>query len=79
MKFFPGFQKNEFFIAGSSYAGIYIPYLIQQIKGFDNKDKNNINLKGFIIGNPYTSEKIEFEDSLVDSTYSHGLLSLVLI
>lgn len=73
---FPDFKENDLFISGTSYSGIYIPYLVQQIKGIDNKEKNSINLKGFIIGNPYTSEKIEYDDSFVDTAYTHGLISL---
>lgn len=48
VNFFKGFSEfanNEFFITGESYAGIYIPMLMDQI------DKNGgINLKGAAIG-----------------------------
>jgi hypothetical protein len=47
-KGFPEFAKNEFFITGESYAGIYIPMLAEQIM-LDKENK--INLKGLAVGN----------------------------
>ena len=49
---FPELQKNDFWITGESYAGIYIPTLAQQII-LDNAKKPAvpINLKGVLVGN----------------------------
>jgi len=44
---YPEYVKNEFYITGESYAGIYIPMLTQQIM---NNKPTNINLKGLAIG-----------------------------
>ena len=73
---FTEYQDKDFYITGESYAGTYIPHLVQQIKKYskENKDAININLKGFIIGNPYTSEETDFEDSMVEFGFSHGLI-----
>ena len=70
------YQNNSFYIAGESYAGTYIPYLVREIKKYseENNDAIKINLKGFLIGNPYTSEETDFEDSMVEFGFSHGLI-----
>ena len=73
---FSEYKNNDLFISGTSYAGIYIPYLVQQIKGIDNKEVNNIKLKGILIGAPYTSSKYDYEAVIVDSIYAHGIISL---
>jgi len=44
---YPEFATQEFYITGESYAGIYIPTLVQQIEAHTD---SNINLKGFAIG-----------------------------
>ena len=48
-------MNNEFFIAGESYAGIYIPLLASEIINYNRKiDDHKINLKGVLIGNGCT-------------------------
>lgn len=52
---FPGFKKNDFYITGESYAGIYIPTLARAILDFNEEaDVERINLKGFAVGNGCT-------------------------
>lgn len=51
---FPEFKPNQFWIAGESYAGMYIPFLAEQILNHNNEQENDedkINLQGFLIGN----------------------------
>jgi len=73
---FQEYQKNDFYITGESYAGTYIPHLVKQIVKYSKENKNaiKINIKGFLIGNPYTSEETDFEDSMVEFGFSHGLI-----
>ena len=73
---FTEYQNNDFYITGESYAGTYIPHLVKEIKKYSKENDNaiNINLKGFLIGNPYTSEDTDFEDSMVEFGFSHGLI-----
>lgn len=46
---FPEYSSNKFYITGESYAGIYIPMLMDQIK--QNSLNANINFIGSAIGN----------------------------
>jgi cathepsin A (carboxypeptidase C) len=47
---FPGLAKNEFFITGESYAGVYVPTLTKEI--LDNAPE--VNIKGIAVGDPCT-------------------------
>ncbi|KAK2358428.1 serine carboxypeptidase [Trifolium repens] len=73
---FPHLKSRDFFIAGESYAGRYIPQLAEVI--FDrNKDKNKysfINLKGFIVGNPETNDYYDYK-GMVEYAWSHAVIS----
>lgn len=53
---YPKYSKQQFFIAGESYGGRYVPALAQQIL----KDKMNINLKGISIGNGLVSPALQY-------------------
>ncbi|CAN8287868.1 unnamed protein product, partial [Cochlearia groenlandica] len=72
---FPVYKENEFYIAGESYAGKYIPELAEVI--YDkNKDHSffHINLKGILLGNPETSEAEDWK-GWVDYAWSHAIIS----
>ncbi|KAL1343301.1 serine carboxypeptidase-like 33 [Arachis hypogaea] len=73
---FPQFKSRDFFIAGESYGGHYIPQLAELV--FDrNKDKRKypfINLKGFIVGNPKTDDYYD-NKGLVEYAWSHAVIS----
>jgi hypothetical protein len=43
---FPEFAKNDLFITGESYAGIYVPTIVREILA----DPGVLNLKGFAVG-----------------------------
>jgi carboxypeptidase C (cathepsin A) len=51
---FPEYAANDFYLSGESYAGIYIPNLATAILVHNVKYDQNINLKGFILGNGCT-------------------------
>ena len=53
---YPVYRKNRFYIAGESYAGIYVPYLAMAIHHFNERTSSaiKINLKGIIVGNACT-------------------------
>ncbi|KAK9511226.1 hypothetical protein O3M35_005824 [Rhynocoris fuscipes] len=48
---FPQYRNNDFFIAGESYAGKYVPSLANAIDRNNAKARVKINLKGISIGN----------------------------
>ena len=79
-KLFSEYKENIFFISGESYAGTYIPYLVKEMFKYMDTNSNaiKIKLKGILIGNPYTYEKVDFEDSIFEFSFSHALISLEL-
>jgi carboxypeptidase C (cathepsin A) len=57
-KVFPEFKQNRFYLTGESYAGHYIPMLLDLLIAHNKKHKHDFNLKGIIMMNPlmtYTS------------------------
>ncbi|KAF5182262.1 Serine carboxypeptidase-like [Thalictrum thalictroides] len=75
-KKFPNFKSNEFYIAGESYAGHYVPQLAELI--FDrNKGASKdtlINFKGFIIGNAVINDYTD-QTGFVEYAWSHAIIS----
>ncbi|XP_026289903.1 venom serine carboxypeptidase-like [Frankliniella occidentalis] len=77
---FPQLQGNEFFIAGESYAGKYVPALGMAIHGANTEasgagganDSVKINLRGLAVGNPHAEPEsmLEYGDYL----YQIGLV-----
>ena len=61
MNKFPELQSKDLYIAGESYAGIYVPRLVERIDWYignctQNKSCSYIpNLKGFMVGNGVTN------------------------
>ncbi|KAE8573152.1 venom serine carboxypeptidase-like [Halyomorpha halys] len=50
-KLFPELRKNDFFVAGESYAGKYVPAIAYKIHTSNEQNLPKINLKGISIGN----------------------------
>ena len=76
-KIFSEYQNNTFYLMGLSYAGTYIPHLVSEMfKYMDtNPEAIKLKLKGFFIGNPYSYEATDWEDSMFDFSFSHALIS----
>jgi len=79
---FPEFLKNEFYITGESYAGVYVPYLAVYIHNQNNKqrDQSNfnaqiINLKGIMVGNACTNYNFDCDPADIDMYWQHALYS----
>ena len=56
---FPNLKKNDFYLTGESYAGIYIPWLANEIikKNKLPSTETKIKLKGFMINNACTDPR----------------------
>uniref|UniRef100_A0ACD5UCT7 Uncharacterized protein n=1 Tax=Avena sativa TaxID=4498 RepID=A0ACD5UCT7_AVESA len=66
----PKFLSSPLYIGGDSLAGIIVPFIAQKItEGIDAGRSPLLNLKGYLVGNPVTGEKID-ESSKVP--YAHG-------
>ncbi|TKY54690.1 Serine carboxypeptidase 24 [Spatholobus suberectus] len=74
MSRFPQYKYREFYIAGESYAGHYVPQLAKKIHDYNKKYPQIINLKGFIVGNAVTDS---YNDGIGTVTYwwSHSMIS----
>ncbi|RWR78729.1 serine carboxypeptidase-like protein 34 [Cinnamomum micranthum f. kanehirae] len=73
---FPQYKSHEFFISGESYAGHYVPQLAEAIfEGNKETSKENyINLKGFIIGNPWIDLEMD-RNGMIDYAWGHAIIS----
>ncbi|KAG2573476.1 hypothetical protein PVAP13_7KG255400 [Panicum virgatum] len=73
---FPEFKSRDFYIAGESYAGHYVPQLAELI--YDgNKGANRdrvINIKGFMIGNAVLNDATD-QLGMVEYAWSHAIIS----
>lgn len=78
---FPELQKNDLYISGESYAGIYVPRLVERIDWYignctENKSCAFIpNLKGWIIGNGVTDYNFDNNNQLVEMSFWYGMIS----
>ncbi|GLT88888.1 hypothetical protein SLE2022_068970 [Rubroshorea leprosula] len=72
---FPQYKQRDFYIAGESYAGHYVPQL-SQIVYERNKGVQNpvINFKGFLVGNAVTDDYHDYIGTF-EYWWTHGLIS----
>lgn len=72
---YPQFAGRQFFIAGESYAGHYIPELAAAIIAYNQGNSSSpINMAGILVGNGLTNEDIDF-NSNVPYFFYHALVS----
>lgn len=74
---FPEFRKNDFFISGESYAGIYVPTLADRVLTYNQSVTSalKINLKGILVGNGLTHPKFDLSSASLEFQYGHALYS----
>ncbi|XP_076940713.1 serine carboxypeptidase 1-like isoform X2 [Bidens hawaiensis] len=72
---FPEYKTRDFYIAGESYAGHYVPQLAQLILK-NNKIANQtvINLKGIALGNAYVDSETA-NTGTFDYFWTHAIIS----
>ncbi|XP_059432961.1 serine carboxypeptidase-like 20 [Corylus avellana] len=72
---YPEFLSNPFFIAGESYAGVYVPTLaFEVVNGIDAGIKPILNFKGYLVGNGVADEDFD-GNALVPFAHGMGLIS----
>ncbi|KAF5822335.1 putative carboxypeptidase D [Helianthus annuus] len=72
---FPEYKERDFYIAGESYAGHYVPQLAQTIIYYNLKhNKTLINLKGILIGNAVINDETDLI-GMFDYLGSHAIIS----
>ncbi|XP_054779594.1 serine carboxypeptidase-like 20 [Prosopis cineraria] len=72
---YPEFLSNPFFIAGESYAGIYVPTLAYEVaKGIEAGTKPYLNFKGYLVGNGCADDQFD-GNALVPFAHGMGLIS----
>ncbi|XP_047965395.1 serine carboxypeptidase-like 34 [Salvia hispanica] len=70
------FKSHEFYIAGDSYAGHYIPQLVELIIGRNKKtsDDDHINLKGIIVRFTITDSETD-QNGMIDYAWHRAVIS----
>nr|XP_054920687.1 lysosomal protective protein-like [Dermacentor andersoni] len=66
---FPQFRKNEFYVTGESFAGVFVPLLTQRLL---LSNPLGINLKGYAIGNGLLDFEL-YGKAILFFAYYHGL------
>nr|GMD47787.1 serine carboxypeptidase-like 34 [Ipomoea batatas] len=73
---FPQFKSHDFYIAGETGAGHYVPQLSELI--FDNNKlvpkEDYINFKGFMIGNALMDDETD-QRGMIDYAWDHAVIS----
>ena len=75
---FPEINKNDLYISGESYGGIYVPKLAEQLDNYLTLHQNDTeaykpNFKGFAVGNGVTDWKYDTFPAFIEMAYWHGL------
>jgi hypothetical protein len=79
---YPEYKKNDLFVSGESYGGIYVPYTSNAIVHHNEMAKSRgewqINLQGFMVGNGVTNWKYDTTNAYLKMGYWHSLYSTTL-
>lgn len=61
---YPEFQGRDFYVAGESYAGVYVPLLVRAVLDGNaglgpDEAGSRINIQGYLAGNPSTDTYLD--------------------
>lgn len=75
---FPEFKTNDLYISGESYAGIYVPFTVNEIHHHNAVHARNPSqfkppLKGFMVGNGCTDWDFDTDQAYHEMAYWHSL------
>ncbi|WJX45057.1 Serine carboxypeptidase-like 34 [Trifolium repens] len=75
-KRFPQFKSHDFYIAGESYAGHYVPQLSELILDNNHNSSNEdyINFKGIMIGNALLDDETD-QKGMIEYAWDHAVIS----
>ncbi|KAG2638800.1 hypothetical protein PVAP13_2NG640100 [Panicum virgatum] len=71
---FPEYKGRDFYLAGESYAGHYVPQLAHAILRHAAKASSPVNLKGIMIGNAVINDGTDTK-GMYDFFWTHALIS----
>uniref|UniRef100_A0A8I6Y2P4 carboxypeptidase D n=1 Tax=Hordeum vulgare subsp. vulgare TaxID=112509 RepID=A0A8I6Y2P4_HORVV len=71
---FPEYKGRDFYIAGESYSGHYVPQLATVIVALRELGLTDVNLKGIFVGNPLLDSSNNAYGSL-EFLWNHGVIS----
>ncbi|KAL9684134.1 hypothetical protein QQ045_021568 [Rhodiola kirilowii] len=72
---YPEFLPNPFYVAGESYAGVYVPTLVSVIVAENEAGQTPvIKIKGYMVGNGVTDNEFD-GNALVPFAHGMGLIS----
>ncbi|MQM19512.1 hypothetical protein Taro_052518 [Colocasia esculenta] len=67
----PQFKSNPFYVGGDSYSGMVVPVITDVLsEGKRAGDKLHVNLKGYLVGNPFTGGRA---DAFSRVPFLHGM------
>jgi len=79
LQLFPEINKNDVYLAGESYAGVYIPYLAIRLDQYLTEKAGDATVykpsfKGFAVGNGVTDWVYDAQPATMEMVYWFGIV-----
>lgn len=71
-KFSP-FLRNDLWVTGESYGGIYVPWLAKRILEYNKAATKKMNLKGIMVGNGAAKWEYDTSMAFINMSYYHAM------